>query len=399
MPASEQRRLKYGRRGKDMIYHTKALIAAAVAIVQFDASYAFAQQPPPALPVTVATPLAKRVTNWDEFSGRFEAVRTVDVRPRVSGILEQIHFRDGQLVKAGDPLFTIDQRPFQIALEVAKADVLRTKAQVSLQESEVERATPLARTGTLTGRELETRQANLAVARAQQLSAEANVRNAELNLEWTVVRAPIAGRVSDRKVDIGNLVAGGQTTPTLLTTIVSIDPIHFIFEISESDFLRYGRLYLTGDRPSSREVSNPVRIKLADETAWSRTGRMNFVDNQLSSRSGTMRGRAIVDNTDELLQPGLFGRIQVFGGETDALLIPDSAVVSDQARKIVFTLGPDNVVKAQQVTLGVIDGGLRIVKDGLSPDSQVVIDGLANPMVRPGAKVVPQKGQLKAAAN
>lgn len=358
-----------------------------------------AQQGPPPLPVTVAAPLAKRVTNWDEFSGRFEAVRTVEVRPRVSGILEQIHFKDGQLVKAGDPLFTIDQRPFQIALEVAKAEVLRTKAQVALQESEVERATPLARTGTLTGRELETRQANLAVARAQQLSAEATVRNAELNLEWTVVRAPIAGRVSDRKIDVGNLVAGGQTGATLLTSVVSIDPIHFIFEISESDFLRYGRLYLTGDRPSSREVSNPVRIKLADEDKWTRSGRMNFVDNQLSSRSGTLRGRAVVDNKDELLQPGLFGRIQVFGGEADVLLIPDSAVVSDQARKIVFTLGPDNIVKAQPVTLGVLDEGLRIVRTGLTPDVLVIIDGLANPMVRPGAKVVPQQGLVKAVAN
>lgn len=382
-----------------MIQCAKVLLAAVVAIVHFDAGPASAQQGPPALPVTVAKPLAKRVTNWDEFSGRFEAVRTVDVRPRVSGVLEQIHFKDGQQVQIGDPLFTIDQRPFQIALEVAKADVLRTKAQVSLQESEVERATPLARTGTLTGRELETRQANLAVARAQMLSAEATVRNAELNLEWTVVRAPVAGRVSDRKVDVGNLVAGGQTTPTLLTTIVSTDPIHFVFEISEADFLRYARLYLTGDRPSSREVSNPVRIKLADETRWSRSGRMNFVDNQLSSRSGTLRGRAVVDNKDELLQPGLFGRIQVFGGETDALLIPDPAIVSDQARKIVFTLGPDNVVRALPITLGGLEDGLRIVKSGLSPDTVVVIDGLANPMVRPGVKVVPQTSQLKAAPN
>ncbi len=317
----------------------------------------------------------------------------------MSGVLEQIHFKDGQIVQVGDPLFTIDPRPFEIAVEVAKADVVRTKAQVSLQESEVERASPLARSGALTGRELETRQANLAVARAQLLSAEATVRNAELNLEWTVVRAPITGRVSDRKVDVGNLVSGGQTTPTLLTTIVSTDPIHFVFDISEADFLRYGRLYLSGGRPSSREVSNPVRIKLADEAEWTRTGRMNFVDNQLSSRSGTLRGRATVENKDELLQPGLFGRIQVFGGEADALLIPDTAVLSDQARKIVFTLGPDNVVAAQPVTLGPLDGGLRVVRAGLSAQTRLVIDGLANPMVRPGAKVLPQEGQVKAAAN
>ena len=379
--------------------HVRKAAAIVVSLNVFSAAAAIAQQGPPAVPVTVAAPLAKRITNWDEFSGRFEALRMVEVRPRVSGVLEEIHYKDGQVVKTGDPLFTIDQRPFQIALEVAKAEILRNKAQVSLQESEVERATPLARTGTLTGRELETRQANLAVARAQLLSAEATARNAELNLEWTLVKAPITGRVSDRKVDIGNLVSGGQTTPTLLTTIVSIDPIHFIFEVSEADFLRYGRLYLTGGRPTSRDVSNPVRIKLADETAWTRTGRMNFVDNQLNARSGTLRGRAVVDNKDELLQPGLFGRIQVFGGEADALLVPDSAVVSDQARKIVFTVGADNIVKAQPVLLGALSDGLRVVRTGLAADAMVVIDGLANPMVRPGAKVVPQKSQLKAAAN
>ena len=379
--------------------HVRKAAAIVVSLNVFSAAAAIAQQGPPAVPVTVAAPLAKRITNWDEFSGRFEALRMVEVRPRVSGVLEEIHYKDGQVVKTGDPLFTIDQRPFQIALEVAKAEILRNKAQVSLQESEVERATPLARTGTLTGRELETRQANLAVARAQLLSAEATARNAELNLEWTLVKAPITGRVSDRKVDIGNLVSGGQTTPTLLTTIVSIDPIHFIFEVSEADFLRYGRLYLTGGRPTSRDVSNPVRIKLADETAWTRTGRMNFVDNQLNARSGTLRGRAVVDNKDELLQPGLFGRIQVFGGEADALLVPDSAVVSDQARKIVFTVGADNIVKAQPVSLGALSDGLRVVRTGLAADAMVVIDGLANPMVRPGAKVVPQKSQLKAAAN
>lgn len=360
---------------------------------------AMAQQGPPPQQVSVAVPLARKVTNWDEFSGRFEAVRTVEVRPRVSGVLVEIHFKDGQTVKTGDPLFTIDQRPFQIALEVAKAEIQRTKAQVALQESEVERATPLARTGTLTGRELETRQANLAVARAQLASAEANAKNAELNLDWSVVRAPIDGRVSDRKVDVGNLVSGGQTTPTLLTTIVSTDPIHFVFEVSESDFLRYSRLNLAGDRPSSRDVSSPVRIKLADETAWTRTGRMNFVDNQLNARSGTLRGRAVIDNKNELLQPGLFARIQVYGGDVDALLIPDSAVISDQARKIVFTVGPENVVKPVPVTLGAIADGMRVVTQGLTPQTLVVVDGLANPMVRPGAKIVPQRTQLKSASN
>jgi len=385
-----------------MIRRSYPLQAIALVVISLIAATAVvAQQGPPAIAVSVSMPLAKRISNWDEFSGRFEAVKTVEIRPRVSGVIEMIHFKDGQLVQVGDPLFTIDQRPFQIALDVARADVERTQAQVKLQESEVERATPLARTGTLTGRELETRQANLSVARAQLESAQATARNAELNYEWTVVKSPIAGRVSDRKIDAGNLVTGGTAgaPPTLLTTVVSIDPIHFVFEVSEADFLRYARLNSSGDRPSSREVANPVRIRLADETAWTRTGKMNFVDNQLSARSGTLRGRAILDNKDQLLQPGLFGRVQVFGGDVDALLIPDSAIVSDQARKIVFTVGPENVVVPQPVVLGAIVDGMRVVISGLKPDSQVVVDGLANPFVRPGAKVVPQLTPAKAAAN
>lgn len=364
------------------------------------ASTATTAQQPPAPQVTVAQPLAQRVTQWDEFSGRFEAVNTVDIRPRVSGVLEQVHFKDGQIVQMGEPLFTIDQRPFRIAQELADADILRTRAQVSLQESEVERAAPLARSGALTGREFETRQANLAIARAQLASAEANAKSAALNLEWTVVKAPIAGRISSRKVDAGNLVSNGQSgQATLLTTIVSQDPVHFVFDISEADFLHYARLYLAGKRQTSRDTANPVRVRLADEKKWSHTGTMDFIDNQLNVRSGTLRGRAIFENKNDLLYPGVFARLQLFGGEFAALLVPDSAVVSDQARKIVFLVGADNMVKPAPVTLGQIVDGLRVVTSGLGKDDRVVIDGLANPAVRPGAKVTPQAGEIKAVAS
>ncbi len=264
--------------------------------------------------------------------------------------------------------------------------------------SDVERAEPLVKSKTISDQSFDQRKANFAIASAQLQSAQAALKNAQLNLEWTEVRAPISGRISDRKVDVGNLIAGGQAaSTTLLATIVSRDPIHFLFDISEADFLRYARLFMSGERGSSREVSNPVRIKLADEDKFVHEGRMDFVDNQLNSRSGTLRGRALVDNKEDLLQPGLFARLQLFGGDVDALLIPDTAVVSDQAKKIVFVVGDDKVVKPAPVVLGQIYEGLRVVKSGLRAEDQIVINGLANPAVRPGAKVEPKLGEIQAA--
>ena len=362
------------------------------------AAPAVADAPPPPS-VDVATPVAKRITLWDEYSGRFEAIASVEIRPRVSGFIDAILFKDGQIVKAGDPLFRIDPRPYEIALESAKADIERSNAQIDLQQSEVARATPLAKSGALTERELQTRQSNLNVARAALLSAQANVHSAELNLDWTTVRAPIAGRVSDKRVDVGTLVAGGAAGATLLTTIVTRDPIRFVFDASEADYLRYSRLTLSGDRPSSREVANPVRVKLADEKDFGHDGKMDFVDNAFNARSGTIRGRAILDNKDNLFQPGMFARIQLFGGESDALMIPDAAVVSDQARKVVFTVGADDMVVAKPVELGVMHTGLRVVLKGLAPSDRVIITGIANPAVHPGVKVAPKVSEIKAAAN
>jgi membrane fusion protein, multidrug efflux system len=349
------------------------------------------------MPVTISPPVAKRVTQWDEFSGRFEAVASVEVRARVSGFIDKLHFRDGQLVNVGDLLFTIDKRPFEIAVQSAEAEVARNKAQVDIAELQVERGAALVKSRNIPDAEYDQRKANLAVAKAQLKTAEAAVRNAELNLDWTDVRAPLAGRISDRKVDAGNLIQGGQQGATLLATIVTLDPIRFVFDVSESDYLRYTRLFLSGAMASSRDSVNPVRIRLADETEWTRSGKVDFVDNTLSARSGTMRTRAIVENKNQLLTPGIFGRVQLFGGEYDALLIPDTAIVSDQSRKIVFTVNKDNVVQAKPVTLGPLVDGLRVVREGLAAADNIVLDGLANPMVRPGAKVVPQKGEIKTA--
>lgn len=349
------------------------------------------------MPVTISPPIAKRITQWDEFSGRFEAVASVDVRARVSGFIDKLHFRDGQVVNVGDLLFTIDKRPFEIAVQSAEAEVARNKAQVDIAELQVERGAALVKSKNIPDAEYDQRKANLNVARAQLKAAEANVRQAELNLDWTDVRAPLAGRISDRKVDAGNLIQGGQQGATLLATIVTLDPIRFVFDVSEADYLRYTRLYLSGAMASSRDSVNPVRIRLADESEWTRTGKVDFVDNTLSPRSGTMRTRAVVENKNQLLTPGVFGRVQLFGGEYDALMIPDSAVISDQARKIVFVVGDNNVVQAKPVTLGPIVDGLRVVREGLAATDNVVLDGLANPMVRPGAKVQPQKGEIKTA--
>ncbi|MGI9408692.1 MAG: efflux RND transporter periplasmic adaptor subunit, partial [Hyphomicrobiaceae bacterium] len=286
-----------------------------------------------------------------------------------------------------------------ITVESAKAEILRFEAQVLLQEEEVSRARPLARSRALTQRDFEQRQANLSIARARLGSAQAALKSAQLNLEWTNVRAPIAGRISDRRVDVGTLVTGGQGNATTLTTVVSLHPIHFVFDASEADFLRYVRASRKGQRPSSREVQNPVRIRLGDETKWNWNGRMDFVDNQLDPRTGTIRGRAIVDNKDHFLAPGLFARMQLFGGEIDALLVPDAAIVSDQTRKIVFVVGDENKIIAKPVALGPIAHGLRVIRKGLVAEDRVVIDGIANPAVRPGATIAPQPGEIKVVAN
>ncbi|MEO1281934.1 MAG: efflux RND transporter periplasmic adaptor subunit, partial [Pseudomonadota bacterium] len=230
--------------------------------------------------------------------------------------------------------------------------------------------------------------------------AEADMRRAELDRIWADVRAPISGRASDRRADVGALISGGQTggEATVLTRLVSLDPIHFSFDASETDYLRYVRLARSGIRGSSREKGNPVRIKLVDEEGWPWTGKMNFVDNRLNPRSGTIRGRAIVGNPGKVLTPGLFGRLQLFGGEFDALLIPDKAIVADQTRKIVFAVGEDNKVVAKPVKLGVLqEGGLRVISSGIEATDKIVIDGIANPAVRPGAPVTPTNGTIETA--
>jgi RND family efflux transporter MFP subunit len=362
-----------------------------------DTKPATSTNPPPLPSVTVSKPIQKSITEWDEYTGRFEALKTVGVRARVSGFIDSIHFKDGQIVKEGDLLFVIDQRPYKLAVDQAKSDLERARAKLEIATADVERGTPLISHQTLTAREFDTRRSTQRDAAGGVGAAEAALKQAELNLEWSEVRAPIAGRISDRRVDAGNLITGGQSGATLLTVIVSLDPIHFIFDGSESDFLHYLRLAAAGGRRSSRDVQNPVSVRLADETEFKHTGRMDFVDNAINPKTGTIRGRAIFDNKDGLLTPGFFGRLRLYGGETQAFLIPDSAILSDQASKIVFTVAEDGTVGIKKVELGPIVDGLRVVRSGLAPKDRIVIEGLAR--ARPGQKVKAEDGTIKAAAN
>jgi len=371
---------------------TCARLALSVVLTLGATTLAHPQNPQPQ--VTVSPPLASRVAQWDEFTGRFEATERVEVRPRVSGYIDQVHFRDGSTVKQGDLLFTIDQRPFKIAVDSAQADVERAKAQIVFDEAEYERAVNLVKTAATPVSTLDQRKANLDIAHAQEMTAEAALHTAQLNLEWSEVRAPISGRVSDRRVDPGNLVAGGQSGATLLTTIVRLDPIYFVFDGSEADYIRYSRLSVEGDRGSSRDTPNPVRVQLADEKDWPHQGVMNFVDNEINAHSGTIRGRAIFDNKDLFLTPGTFGRMRLYGGPLDALLIPDASVVSDQASKVVLCVGDDGKVVGKPVTLGGMARGLRVIASGLTPSDRVVIGGLANPFVHPGVAVVARPGEI-----
>ena len=346
-------------------------------------------QAPAAPPVTVAQPLAKKVTDWDEYTGRFTAVQSVELRAQVSGYLDQIKFTDGQLVEKGQLLFVIDPRPYQATLDKAKADLQVAESRRDLATSDLARATKLLAAHAVSQEEYDTRAQTSQETEASVASAKAATRTASLNLEFTEIRAPFAGRIGDRKIDIGNLVSGG----TLLSTIVSQDPIYFEFEGSEADYLKYVRLSQAGTRPSSRDAANQVYVKLMDETKWTHQGKMNFVDNQLDPNSGTVRGRAVLTNAGPVFQPGMFGRLRLIGsGQYDALLVPDEAIVSDQSTKLLMVVSEDGTVTPHPVTLGPKVDGLRVIRTGVTAADKVIISGLTR--ARPGAKVTPQEGKI-----
>ena len=350
-----------------------------------------ADAPPPPPEVTVARPLVQKLTEWDEFTGRFEPVQLVEIRARVSGYVQEIGFEDGQIVEAGQTLFVIDPRPYQAAVDRAKAQIDMQRAQLDLARLDQERTSRLVSTSAAARATLDQRNAEFAEASANLAASEAELRQAELDLGFTRVTAPFAGRVSDRRVDVGNLVSD----QTLLTTIVQLDPIYLSFDMSESDFLAYQRASARGELPSTRDNRTIVQAHLVDEDGWPHEGTMSFVDNVVDQGSGTIRGRATFPNPQNLITPGQFGRIRIPGSpEYDAFLIPDSAIVTDQSRKVVLTVGSDGVVTPKIIRPGPSQpGGLRIVRRGLEADDTIVINGLMR--ARPGTKVAPKEGKIE----
>jgi RND family efflux transporter MFP subunit len=343
--------------------------------------------------VSVSNPLVKTVVEWDEYTARLEAVEAVDVRARVSGYLQAVHFVEGSVVTAGSLLFVIDPRPLQAELRRLQAEVKQAQAAEENALAQFRRAERLTSDNLMSEEEFHLRRTSLMAASADVQSTEAAVDAARLTLGFTEVRAPIGGRISRPFVTEGNLVQGGTGQTTLLTTIVSLDPVHAYFEVSERAYLKYTRLSRSGLRPSSRDVRNPVYLRLADEDGFPHRGYMDFVDNLLDPNTSTMTGRAIFPNPDRVLIPGLFARVRVPGSGTgEALLIPDAAVGSDQTERYVYVLGGDDVVAYRKIGIGPLVHGLRVVREGLQPTERIVIAGLQR--VRPGIAVTPEPGEI-----
>jgi RND family efflux transporter MFP subunit len=343
--------------------------------------------PPPEVPpaVEVATPLSQRVADWDDYSGRFEAVDAVEVRPRVSGAIESVHFQDGQLVKQGELLFVIDPRPYAAQLAHAKAQLAGARAQLANADAELKRAQALVTQKLVSEADTEVRIAAQQQAAADLAAAEATVQTADLNLSFTRVVAPLAGRASYRRLAPGNIVAADTTA---LTTIVSENPIRFLFDAPESALLKYKR-EADGARTSL------VDIRLQDETEYRWKGRVDFLDNALDRSSGTIRLRAVVDNPDGFISPGMFGQMRLYAGKPfDALLVPDQSIVTDQTRQVVYVVDGQGIVSQKVVHPGRLIEGLRVIRDGVTPTDRVIISGVQR--ARPGRKVTVQEGVVTA---
>ncbi len=353
-----------------------------------------AAPPPPA--VTVAKAKSQTITDYDEYVGRFVAINEVNVHARVSGYLAQIHFTDGQLVKEGDLLFTIDQRPFKIALDSAQANLAVAKANLDFAQTDLERARTLLQdknSNAISKQAFDQRTQTERTAAATVQAQEAAVASAKLDLEFTELRAPVDGRIGDRRVSVGNYVLGGAgAAPTLLAIIVSTDPIRFEFTFDEASLLRYQRL-----NDGKGLTGGPVKLKLIDDKSFVHVGKMDFLNNVVDRATGTIRGRAVFDNKNDLFRPGMFARIQLPASPPyQALTVPDVAIGSEQLRKFVYVVGPENVIQQKFVEIGQLEGTARVIKSGLTPEDLVVVNGLMR--VRPGVKVTPQEAPATPAA-
>ena len=352
----------------------------------------------PAAPpvVTVSQPIQRELVEWDEFTGQFAAKEYVEIRARVSGYLTEIHFEDGQTVKQGDLLFVIDPRPYEATLAAARAQLAQANAQVDLATQQLNRSAELRKKDFEPASNYDQRVSDLKVGAAATESAKAAIRSAELNVEFTRITAPLGGRISNHQVSIGNLISGSDSAATpAMTTIVSLDPIYFYFDMSEGDYLAYQRATAAGMLNEARETAPPVYARLTDETEWPWKGQLNFLDNQMDRGAGTIRARATFPNPGYFVTPGQF-RIPA-SEQHIAILIPDGAVVTDQSRKVVMTVKEDGTVEPKVVRPGpMTDDGLRIIRSGLEASDRVIINGLVR--ARPGAKVSPQPGKIETAA-
>ena len=378
--------LKAGKPNK--VYINFLLILAGLIMIGCSAANS-PDSAPAALTVPVAHPVKMNVTEWDEYSGRFKAMERVEVRARVSGFVDAVKFKDGDMVKKGDILFIIDQRPFEIALQQAQAQLNQAKAQEKQALSSFERVKSLQGSKAISQEEFDGREQALYAATAQVEAATANVNNAKLNIEFTVVRAPISGKVSEDFVNAGNLISGGTDQATLLTTIVSLDPIYFYFEGSESDFLNYSKQN-NGSIEGSR-----VKVQLLGEEDFTHEGKLDFTDNEVDLGTGTIQARAIFNNTDYSIESGMFGSARLAGtGKHEAILIPDAVIGTDQSQKIVFVLADSNKVQVKPVQLGPLySKDLRIIRSGLSTDDQVITGNILK--IRPGMTVAPEQREIE----
>lgn len=352
-----------------------------------------ATAPPPV--VSVVQPVARDVVEWDEYIGRLESPETVEIRARVSGYLDKVHFKEGKEVKKGDRLFTIDPRPYQAEYDRANAEHQRAISQADLAKNDFERAKRLIATKAISEEDYDTKSKSYAAAQAATMSAQAAKDLAALNLEFTEIRAPIDGRIGRALVTEGNLVSGGVGSgSTLLTTVVSLDPLYLYGDADERAILKYLRLRREGTRVSARDELIVAEMGLGDETGFPHKGYMDFVDNRLDPNTGTMRARGVFSNADHSLSPGFFGRIRIPGsGKYPALLVPDRALSSDQAQKFVYVINAEKKVEFRPVTIGPMIDGLRVIKRGIKPGEQVVVEGLLR--IRPGVVVAAKPLEAK----
>lgn len=374
-------------------FRATALFPGLVALTlaacnQQQASQAPAAPPPPA--VSVANPLEKEIVEWDEFTGRFEAVDTVEVRARISGFLNEVKFTDGAIVKKGDLLFVIDPRPFERILDKDRATLQGAKTQLEFAQKDLERAKPLVANATISQQVFDQRLQAVRTAEANVLSAQASVRSSELDVEFTRIASPVTGRIGRKIVSEGNYLTGGSGSGTLLATIVSIDPIYFYFDVSEADFLKYERLGSAVTQSGDGISHVPVELGLQTDKNFPYRGRMNFIDNRIDPNTASLRVRAVFENPHQLFQPGLFAKVRIAGsGKYKAILLPDPAIATDQSNRFVFAVDGDGTVSAKTVTLGPLIDGLRVIRSGVSANDLIVVNGLQR--ARPGIKVKPEK--------